>query len=100
MAKLTEIEVCYQSNYNGCSLVPNPQTDGQTVDFDQFEGGVHSSNVEKVCDTITIHAYDECGEHLGFYGDIDSLKEFCINAVKATFGAEIVVTFVVDSMST
>lgn len=93
MVKL--IEICYQSNYNGCSL----STDEQ--DFYEYDDGKYSSNAERACDKITTEAYAKCDEQDGsFYGNIETLEQYAIAAVKEEFGADVVVTFSVDRMST
>lgn len=84
---MAKVHVTYQSGYNGCDV----------------DGDVTPTQQQAIIDAVVNEAYKDViksGRHEGeFNGDIDELEEFAIKTVKDTVGADVVVTFEEDSMS-
>ena len=94
--ELTNIQVTYCSNYNGCYLrafVNEEQIDPS--DYPEID-----EQFEECSSDIIDEAVDQCDDDGCFYGDLSKLKEFCITTVKAAFGDQVNVTFEEDSVST
>ena len=82
---MATIKVTYCSNYNGAYL-----------DSDDVDVAKHD---EDIITTIVDYAVDDCDDDGGYNGDIDLLKEFCIKTVREAFGADVVVEFEEDTIS-
>jgi hypothetical protein len=93
--QLNNIHICYCSQYNGCSL--SSEINGKSEDL-QFISEF-ADRAEQCTGRIVEDAYANYGEYI--IGDnTELLRDKSIAVVKEVFGADVNVTFEIDSQST
>lgn len=96
------VEVVYQTNYNGCTVLLH--FPGDDLPWDEYEVEKRAPQYHKaVVDLQTAvinHAYKDCDEEYEYNGDTEELAQFIRSAAARVFGPHVQVDVEFDTHST